>query len=245
MTSGSCSSSAGSQWFLGLETSTPQTSICLCSDAGILYEKCICEADSHSESLAGGVRELFAAAGIEPSRLSLILLAAGPGSFTGLRIGYSFAKGLALSLKCPLRTFSSLAAAAYEYSSRYRMLCVMRDARRDELFWEVFLRDCQSFMATVDGPSIISAKDVTEQLAELAAKFSVPGAEIGLVSADDLGRYGLAAQKPAHAAVQLVEIWKATEQGVLPCFDLNELIALEPQYMRAVAAKTIAERRSV
>lgn len=242
MISGSSNTSSATTWRLALETSTPQTSLCVCSAAGVVHEILIAQADSHSEALALGVKDLFVAAGIVPSQLGLILIASGPGSFTGLRIGFSFAKGLALSLKCPLRTVSSLAAAAFEFSSRYRLLTVLRDARRDELFCEIFLRDKERGLISCLGPRIVPAASVPQLVETQAIRAGLPEHEQVLISSDDLSRYGLSSLMPSHSARNVGEVWAASLCGDVPRFDLAELAALEPHYMRAVAAKTIAER---
>jgi tRNA threonylcarbamoyl adenosine modification protein YeaZ len=231
-----------SRWYLALETSGPQSSLCLASSTGGFFEKQIEQTDSHSESLAIGVRDLLVEAKISAPDLSIILVAAGPGSFTGLRIGFSFAKGLALAIQCPVQAVSSLRAQAYEFSSQFEVLVSMRDARRDEVFLEIFRRGIAGNIEIIDGPRIEAASKIPELTRAFAEKLTLAESQIGLISSDDLAIYGLQCHKPRQSARHMLALWKAQVGDAIPAFSLSDLIALQPTYMRAVAARTIAER---
>ena len=76
-------------------------------------------------------------AGIELNQLEAIAISSGPGSYTGLRIGTSTAKGLCFSLNIPLISIGSLELLAYqmkEYNLHQAYLCPMIDARRMEVY---------------------------------------------------------------------------------------------------------------
>ncbi|MBN8548879.1 MAG: tRNA (adenosine(37)-N6)-threonylcarbamoyltransferase complex dimerization subunit type 1 TsaB [Deltaproteobacteria bacterium] len=228
-------------WSLGLETSSSQTNLCLRSSAGACHEKLIAQSDSHTESLSLNVDALIAEAGIKPSDVAHVVVAGGPGSFTGLRIGFSFAKGLALSLKCPLSSVSSLAAAAAEFSSEFPLLCSFRDARRDEVFWEVFSAS-DSVVTSIEPAVILPLAQIPERRAALAARFSIGTEKVALVSSDDFREQGLSVRKPSHGALQLLRLSEIEENKQKSSFSLSRLLELQPTYLRAVAAKTIAER---
>jgi tRNA threonylcarbamoyladenosine biosynthesis protein TsaB len=96
---------------LALDTSTLQASVALVGDGGVVAERERI-VTTHSESLLVLVDECLHAAGVRARDLDVIACGAGPGSFTGLRIGLATAKGLCFALDKPLLLISSLAAIA-------------------------------------------------------------------------------------------------------------------------------------
>lgn len=99
---------------------------------------------SHTQRLLPMVEELLADQGLAYSDLTGIAFAAGPGSFTGVRIGTSTAQGLAFALQLPILPVSSLAALAYQamldHPQSQQVLTVL-DARMNELYWAAWQRD--------------------------------------------------------------------------------------------------------
>lgn len=96
---------------LGLDTATLQAGVALWRDGAALAERRRV-VTTHSEALLAMIDEAFAGAALAPSALDAIVCGAGPGSFTGLRIGLATAKGLCYALSKPLVLVSSLAALA-------------------------------------------------------------------------------------------------------------------------------------
>lgn len=93
----------------------------------------------HASFLQPAIRELCRESGIDLRDLSAISVVAGPGSYTGLRVGMAGAKGLCYALHIPLITFNTLRwMASAGASSDARFLCPMIDARRMEVFTAVY-----------------------------------------------------------------------------------------------------------
>jgi tRNA threonylcarbamoyladenosine biosynthesis protein TsaB len=90
----------------------------------------------HQERLAPMVAALMAEAGVELSSVDRFAVTAGPGSFTGLRVGLAFAKGLALALAKPLVGISALEALAQGRAGGPNLVLI--DARRDQAYWQAF-----------------------------------------------------------------------------------------------------------
>ena len=88
--------------------------------------------------LLPAVEELLSAHSFSPSDLSAILIGRGPGSFTGVRIGVSIAKGLAHGLSVPLYGIGSLDAIAWRSVEREGLLGVLGDAMRSEVYPALF-----------------------------------------------------------------------------------------------------------
>jgi tRNA threonylcarbamoyladenosine biosynthesis protein TsaB len=118
---------------LALDTACPVFSAALATDTGNWYF----EADAgmrHSELLMEITDILFKYAGIEPSALNLAVCMKGPGSFTGLRIGYAAAKGLALALSIPFAAISTLDCIAFPHSAWPGIVIPLIDAKKNCFF---------------------------------------------------------------------------------------------------------------
>lgn len=126
---------------LNIETSTSVCSVTLSHDSKIISEKISYETNSHSRLLARFIDEIFIENNINPKELNAIAVSKGPGSYTGLRIGVSTAKGLAYSLEKPLIAVDTLQIMAENIISENKnlltnnpILCPMIDARRMEVY---------------------------------------------------------------------------------------------------------------
>jgi len=97
---------------LAIETSWRVGSVALAVDGSVVARRFLTTPSSHASELIPAIREILRDAGAGVDRLAGIAVGAGPGSFTGVRIGAAAAKGLATSLGVPLYATSSLQAAA-------------------------------------------------------------------------------------------------------------------------------------
>ena len=95
---------------------------------------------SHSRTLMVMVKSLIGSLGIKPEDFSLVAVANGPGSFTGVRIGVSAAKGLALGLDLPVCGVSTLEAMAHQTAQQDVIICPVMDARRNQVYNALFER---------------------------------------------------------------------------------------------------------
>ncbi len=123
---------------LGLDTSTSIASLALIAH-GKVAASIARPVTSHGAALPGAVDELLSAAGLAISGLGAIAVGTGPGSYTGLRIGLSYAKGIAMASGCALvgvPSFDAMALAALESNSTDsgRLICVVMDARKGEVY---------------------------------------------------------------------------------------------------------------
>jgi len=92
----------------------------------------------HAEQLMAVIAEALAGAALDYENLSRIAVAVGPGSFTGVRVGVSTARGLALALGIPAVGVSTLAALAAEAGAGDLPVLAAIDARRSEIYWQMF-----------------------------------------------------------------------------------------------------------
>lgn len=122
---------------LHIETATKQCSVALSDKGNLLYSQEIAlDGYSHAEKLHVFIQEVMQQAQLEFSQLHAIAVSKGPGSYTGLRIGNSAAKGLCFALDIPLIALDTLAilAAQVQVENKEALLVPMLDARRMEVY---------------------------------------------------------------------------------------------------------------
>ncbi len=125
---------------LNIETSSSLCSISVSEKTSMVYHDAY-EGFSHAESLAPMVEKCFKQ--INKKDLKAIAISKGPGSYTGLRIGTSFAKGLAFALQIPIVSVNTLKLIALDFLSSHELnskdqIISMIDARRDEVYMQLF-----------------------------------------------------------------------------------------------------------
>ena len=124
---------------LNLETSSTNCSVSLSKDGETLVLK---EDNnkgySHAEKLHVFIDAVIKEAGFSKNNLDAIAVSKGPGSYTGLRIGVSAAKGLCFALEVPLISISTLEALAHQVTEKNGVIVPMMDARRMEAYTAVF-----------------------------------------------------------------------------------------------------------
>lgn len=127
------------EYILNIETATKNCSVALAKDGKTIVCKEIAEEGySHAERLHVFIEEIIKEAGITLNDLSAIAVSQGPGSYTGLRIGVSAAKGLCYALDIPLIAVDTLQALASQVAISNGLIIPMIDARRMEVYSAVF-----------------------------------------------------------------------------------------------------------
>ncbi len=219
---------------LALDTSGSFCSVAALLPGGGVVERSSEGDGDHFERLPALVEEVCREAGVSAKQLGAVRVGVGPGSFTGLRIGMSFAKGLAYASSAPLMgvcSFRGLAAAACQQRPEARRFVVLSDARRDEVFAAAFERDERGGVATVVPPCIVPISSLG------APEWSAPAA------------WWVTTLRDFSLPMHKLDALPCTARGLLRCgpaletYSLTDIAALEPSYLRAVAAKTIAERQ--
>ena len=122
---------------LAIETATKNCSVALLKDEIVIAEKeHISDGYAHAEQLTLFVQDVIDSANITLNKVEAVALSMGPGSYTGLRIGTSTAKGLCYALDIPLIAVSTLKAMALSMAKNEKsaIYCPMIDARRMEVF---------------------------------------------------------------------------------------------------------------
>ena len=126
-------------YILNIETATKNCSVALAKDGKTILCKEIAEEGySHAERLHVFIDEIIKEVGITFQELSAIAVSQGPGSYTGLRIGVSAAKGLCFALDIPLIAVDTLQVLASQAKVSNGLIIPMLDARRMEVYSAIF-----------------------------------------------------------------------------------------------------------
>lgn len=119
---------------LALESSATAASVALCQGEELIAQSFLHTGLTHSQTLLPMAQRLLADCGLTVRDLDLIAVAAGPGSFTGLRIGVAAAKGLAWAAQLPCAGCSTLEAMAWSLAGFSGQVCAAMDARRHQVY---------------------------------------------------------------------------------------------------------------
>ncbi|MDO5338260.1 MAG: tRNA (adenosine(37)-N6)-threonylcarbamoyltransferase complex dimerization subunit type 1 TsaB [Eubacteriales bacterium] len=150
---------------LALDSSGMVASVAVLEDEVLLAEYTVNYKKTHSQTLlpmldaASGMLEL------DLKTLDAIAVAAGPGSFTGLRIGCATAKGLGLALDKPLISVPTLEALAYNLYDTEGLICPLMDARRNQVYTGIYAFE-QHKLKVVENQKAIAVAEMIEKLNE-------------------------------------------------------------------------------
>ncbi|GEL76653.1 tRNA (adenosine(37)-N6)-threonylcarbamoyltransferase complex dimerization subunit type 1 TsaB [Tenuibacillus multivorans] len=119
---------------LGIDTSNQPMSVAIYQDNQLVSELTVNIKRNHSIQLMPAVQQVMEQAGLKPKDLNEVVVAEGPGSFTGIRIGMTTAKTLAWTLNIPIKTVSSLKTLAGQLMYHKGYICPFFDARRGNVY---------------------------------------------------------------------------------------------------------------
>ena len=128
-------------YLLHIESTSTVCSVALSDNDQLKTIKELNNGYTHAENLHLFIQDVLLAANIEAKQLDAISVSTGPGSYTGLRIGYATAKGLAYALNIPLitvNTLKALTSLAIQHTLTDALYCPMLDARRMEVYYGIY-----------------------------------------------------------------------------------------------------------
>ncbi|HEY4062520.1 MAG TPA: tRNA (adenosine(37)-N6)-threonylcarbamoyltransferase complex dimerization subunit type 1 TsaB [Puia sp.] len=163
---------------LNIDTSTEKAGICLASEGRMLAMKRNDTQKDHASWLHPAVQQLLQETGHRLQDLQAVAVTAGPGSYTGLRVGMAAAKGFCYALDIPLiteNTLKMMASAARDQYPGAPLFCPMIDARRMEVFTTVYQNDLVEIMPTV--AMVIDENSFAEILAKTTLSFFGSGSD--------------------------------------------------------------------
>lgn len=217
---------------LAIDTSTPVGSIAVGERDRLLAEVSLGVGTRHAEALLPAVRFALAHAQIELNALTGVVVGAGPGSFTGVRIAAATAKGLAHALGLPFYAYSSLLALAASAAQEGRPVCAVLDARRGEVYAACYAFPGLALVDTMLEPVVTDVERLIRGVAAYRPLFVGEGA---LRYREQLAPVGSVA--PVHLGVPRASalLWLA---GLDPeAGRVDSAARWEPHYLRASGAE--------
>ena len=209
---------------LGIETAVERVGVALGDSRGVTAAASLTSDRRHAESLTPMIRFVLDQAGLSMSDLSAVAVDAGPGLFTGMRVGIAAAEALAWALEIPAVGVCSLDVTAMNAAITHDTVAVALDARRGEVYWALYRTSESGIPVRLGEPIVGAPDDLTIHLADRAEDvvcvgsgfrryaelFDAPwmrvlGAEQALPSAENVVRLGVARAAHDDAAANTVE----------------------------------------
>lgn len=150
---------------LGIETSTMQGGVALLEEEGLIAEAFLSVEATHSERLLPSIDRLLHDARLRLKEVDGIASAIGPGSFTGLRIGLSTAKGLALATGKPLVGVPTLEAMAFGLPFCHYQICPFLNAKKKEVYCALFRYEGETLVRVMED-SVLPLEALMERINE-------------------------------------------------------------------------------
>lgn len=154
---------------LAVDSTATTASVAITEDELLLAEYTIANGNTHSETLLPMVESALNILGLSVSDIDLFACSAGPGSFTGVRIGAATIKGLAFGSIKPCVPVSTLEALAYNLIGTKGLICPVMNARRSQVYTALFESDGENLTRLCDDDAI----SISELDSMLAKKNSV------------------------------------------------------------------------
>lgn len=150
---------------LAIDSSGLVASVAVIENDTMLAEYTVNYKKTHSQTLLPMLDEVKKMIELDLETIDAIALAAGPGSFTGLRIGAATAKGLCLALNIPLIPVPTVDALAYNLAGDAALVCPLMNARRNQTYTGIYRFD-GNHMITLREQCVLSLEEIIEELNE-------------------------------------------------------------------------------
>ncbi len=196
---------------LGIETAVERVGVAVGDSRGVVASASLSSDRRHAESLAPMIGFVLDQAGLSMKDLSGVAVDAGPGLFTGMRVGIAAAEALAFALDVPVVGVCSLDAVAMNAAASHDTIAVALDARRGEVYWALYRAGQGTGPARLGEPRVGTPDDLAVLLADRAEDvtcvgsgfhryaehfaeewMTVLGTEHAMPSVDNVVRLGLA-----------------------------------------------------
>ena len=227
---------------LAFETSAKAASVALLHDGVLLGEYMQNSGQTHSRTLMKMAQDLLQNCDLKASDIDSVACAAGPGSFTGVRIGLAAAKGFAWGREIPLIGVSTLEAMARNVAAADGIYCAAMDARRDQVYTACFAMENGVFRRLTEDRAI-SIQELQQTLSEFERNIYLVGDGAALcysaMSTDITGLKLL----PEHMRMQRAAgtallAWEKVQNGqIIPAGDV------QPNYLRLSQAERDRQKK--
>lgn len=215
-------------FILSIETATKTCSVALHQEKTLVGVQEVHLEKSHSSLLHVMIADLLFQCGVDKKHLAAIAVSKGPGSYTGLRIGVSAAKGLCFALDIPLiavETLEAMAWGVHQYTTENTWLCPMIDARRMEVYCQLWNKNVDLVMPT--SAVIVDEEAFQKQLSKQPILFFGDGASkcIPILGSSPNARF-LHHVHPSAAWVGALAVEKYAQKA------FEDVAYFEPYYLK-------------
>ena len=215
---------------LGIDTSTAIGSIGLIDEGGIIAEQTLSISRQHASRLIPAIDKTLKSAELKIRDIDAVAVAIGPGSFTGVRIAVSTAKTICYAIKRPIISISTLESIAYNLAYVPSKICVILDARKNEVYSAVFENGVRqsddrcltisAILSEITPPTIFVGDGLKQHATEIESHFKLDSTD-SICLADST--FGLS----RGTSVARLGLNRLTNSSVDDPFDIK------PNYIRA------------
>ena len=223
---------------IAIETSTDVCSVALAEDGQTVALSSIRIARRHAEMLVPTIKSLLHQAAWSVKDLDYVAISDGPGSYTGLRIGVSTAKGLSFAASIPLIGVSTLHALAYQVlpvANRGDLIIASFDARRKKVYAAMFEVSGEDELIGIIEPVAATGSDLAEQIPEADGTIWMAGDGTGIILSALPGTPVRTLDLPASAESVAALSHLRWTNG-----ERDDPASLEPRYLREFVAENPA-----
>ncbi len=223
---------------LAIDTATAQGGVALWQGDRLLIQSQLSVPREHSKRLFVEIESALVTTGTDRSNLTAVAVTIGPGSFTGLRIGLSAAKGLCRALQIPLVTISTLEAmAARVLWAPHPVVCLL-DARRGEVYAGVY-DTSQGVPVCLEPPGATTVSDILARWEGRPLLLIGDGVHVFSKELCDVPE-AIPVPSYLHAPDAAAVAWLA--RGRVEAGEFANIELVEPEYLRHPTFATIAEQ---
>ncbi|MDD5829534.1 MAG: tRNA (adenosine(37)-N6)-threonylcarbamoyltransferase complex dimerization subunit type 1 TsaB [Lachnospira sp.] len=222
---------------LAIESSAITASVALVEDDTVIAEYTINYKKTHSQTLLPMIAEICSMTNTDVKDVDVIAVSAGPGSFTGLRIGAATGKGIALVTGQKMAQVPTLEAMAYNLYGDTRLICPVMDARRQHLYSGIYeFKDGK--LVTVHEQCLISYEELADMLNALGREvvFVGDGIDVACKYFDENLKcqynYAPLGQRSQRASLVAMVAKEMAQRG-----ELIDAAQLKPDYLRPSQAE--------
>ncbi len=225
---------------LAMDSSSLVATVAVAMDGVMTAEYTVNYKKTHSQTLLPMLDEIVKTIELDLNNIDAIAVAAGPGSFTGLRIGSATAKGLGLALNKPIIPVPTIAGMAYNFYgvSSDTLICPIMDARRDQVYTGVYTFEGSEFVTVLD-QTAMDIRELITWLCEQGKKVIFLGDGVpvykGVIEAECKTEFDFA---PSHMSRQRAGAISALGEILYNKGVVESAAEHKPEYLR----KSQAER---
>lgn len=221
---------------LTIDTSSNNCSVAILKDFKLLAEVNINYKLQHSEQLMPIINNLLDSLDLKPSDLDNLCLSIGPGSFTGLRIGLSLIKGMALALNIPIYAANSLETLSYAFLGTSYYILPMIDALRGG-YYNAIYKFNNSKLEIIKEPDINSITEIEKAILELDTKVIIVGDILEKKESEDFKKIdNVILANENNSIPRAINIAYLLRNRILKN-DFDDINSLTPLYMRRSQAE--------